>query len=346
MVMSCNPDSGHKIKELIQWYLDDEGYPDPAKDGVIRYFVKMDGDFVWGESEKELQEKFGDDCDPTSFVFVSGTIYDNPVMIKNNPSYLSFLKGLNPVDKAQLLDGNWNVEAGGANYFQRGNLVKLASVPTDMIWARGWDTASQAITTNNKDPDFSACMKMGKDRNGYYCMVGQHHASNKDKDLGQYGRFRERPAERDKIIALQGHYDGPECTIVLPVDPAAAGQMAYQESAKRLIQQGLSVKKDPIPYNKNKLTKFTPFADAVEAGLVRIVESTFDKTSLLALYKELENFDGEKSGRSVESKDDLSDSTATVFNYLTKARTVNIVTRNQAPSPTIAADFLNKQERH
>jgi predicted phage terminase large subunit-like protein len=341
MVMSCNPDPDHKIRELIDWYLDEEGYPIPERDGKIRYFIKIDGDFVWGDTSEELIEKFGEDQEPTSFTFVSGTIYDNPVMIKNNPSYLSFLKGLNPTDRAQLLDGNWDVKAEGANYFKRENLGKLDSVPLGRIkWARGWDTASQEITTNNKDPDFTAGTKMGKCKDGYYYIVGQHHPENKDKHLGQFGRFRERPQKRDKLIAKQGHMDGVECTIVLPVDPAAAGKVAYEEAAKRLIAEGLSVKKDPVPNNKNKLTKYTPFADAVEAGLVFIVESTFDRATLEAFYKEHENFDGERSGRSVESKDDWSDSTATVFNFLAQSRVRNLVVRNQQDDRTRAADML------
>ena len=181
---------------------------------------------------------------------------------------------------------------------------------------------------------------MGKCKDGYYYIVGQHHPENKDKHLGQFGRFRERPQKRDKLIAKQGHMDGVECTIVLPVDPAAAGKVAYEEAAKRLIAEGLSVKKDPVPNNKNKLTKYTPFADAVEAGLVFIVESTFDRATLEAFYKEHENFDGERSGRSVESKDDWSDSTATVFNFLAQSRVRNLVVRNQQNDRTRAADML------
>ena len=63
MVISCNPDPDHKIKELISWYLDDEGYPIPERDGVIRWFIRRDGEFIWGESEQELIEKYWDGKD-------------------------------------------------------------------------------------------------------------------------------------------------------------------------------------------------------------------------------------------------------------------------------------------
>ena len=80
MVISCNPDPDHKIKELISWYLDDEGYPIPERDGVIRWFIRRDGEFIWGESEQELIEKYWDGKDekrkpkPLSFSFISATI--------------------------------------------------------------------------------------------------------------------------------------------------------------------------------------------------------------------------------------------------------------------------------
>ena len=342
MVMSCNPDPDHKIRSLIEWYLDEDGYPDQSKDGVIRYFIRVDGDFIWGDTRQELIDKFGEECDPMSFTFVSGTIYDNPVMLKNNPSYLSFLRGLNPVDKAQLLDGCWYVRAEGANYFKRGNLVRVANKPLNAMWARGWDVASQTVTTNNKDPDFSANVKLGKCQDGYYYLVGDHCEENKDSLLNQYGRFRERPGERDKIMVKQGRHDGADCTIVLPVDPGAAGQVAYQEAAKRVLEEGLRVAKDPAPSNKDKLTKATPFFNAVEAGLVRVVESTFDKPSLEVLYKELERFDGSRSGRSVDAKDDYVDSAATSFNFLAQSRVKRIVVRNQINAPTAAAERLSK----
>lgn len=110
MVMSCNPDPDHELRRMIDWYLDESGYPIPERDGAVRYFAQISGEFIWGDSREELGEKLGIpekdwEAKLLSFSFVSGTIYDNPPMIKNNPSYLAFLEGLNDVDKAQLLHG-------------------------------------------------------------------------------------------------------------------------------------------------------------------------------------------------------------------------------------------------
>lgn len=106
MVMSCNPDPDHELRKMIDWYLDSDGYPIPERDGVIRWFLQLDDEFYWSDSKEDLIEKYEcDPADPVSFSFISATIYDNPPMLNNNPKYLSKLKALNEVDKAQLLYG-------------------------------------------------------------------------------------------------------------------------------------------------------------------------------------------------------------------------------------------------
>jgi energy-coupling factor transporter ATP-binding protein EcfA2 len=110
MVMSCNPDPDHELRKVIDWYLDEEGYPDPEKDGIVRYFIRRDGNFLWGSSKQDLAERYDipeDKWEGTilSFCFVSANVYDNPHMMESNPEYVAFLEGLNEVDKAQLLHG-------------------------------------------------------------------------------------------------------------------------------------------------------------------------------------------------------------------------------------------------
>lgn len=110
MVLSCNPDPDHELRQLLDWYIGADGFPIPERDGVVRYFVTANNDFIWGDSREDLGEKLGIPEDKweskiLSFSFVSATIYDNPIMMELNPSYLAFLEGLNEVDKARLLHG-------------------------------------------------------------------------------------------------------------------------------------------------------------------------------------------------------------------------------------------------
>jgi len=322
MVISCNPDPDHQIKNMIQWYLDEDGYPIPEKDGVIRWFVTIDGEYFWGDTREELLKKYNTGKRkvlPLSFSFISANIYDNPVMLENNPEYLAFLEGLNPIDKARLLHGNWETRPEGSSYFDRKWLNRVSKRPSLGITCRAWDKASSEPSDIEKFPDFTASIKMVKTPDGRYTILGDYHPSNKDLDEHYKGRFRRRAGARDQIIENQSLFDGRECYVVLPVDPAAAGKVEYQESAKKLINlgKGLIVKSDPMPSNKSKLIKFTPFSSACENGLVDIVEDSFpDRDTLEQFYKELEAFDGERSTR--QRKDDWPDCSASAFNYLCK----------------------------
>lgn len=110
MILSCNPDPDHPLRNFIDWWIDEEGYPIRERDGKIRYMYKLDGNAIWGNSKEELSEVTGipeEDWD-TKFLsvsFVSATIDDNPIMDEINPTYRAWLEGLNPTDKAQLLHG-------------------------------------------------------------------------------------------------------------------------------------------------------------------------------------------------------------------------------------------------
>ena len=92
---------------MIEWYLDEQGYPDPAKDGIVRWFIRKNGEFIWRDTEEEIYRDFGTgkSIRPVSFTFISANIYDNPIIIETNPDYLAMLEGLNEVDKARLLHG-------------------------------------------------------------------------------------------------------------------------------------------------------------------------------------------------------------------------------------------------
>ena len=318
MVMSCNPDPDHELRKIVAWYLDEKGYPIPERDGVVRYFVRQDGDFIWGETREELDEAYGKNK-ALSFTFVSARIYDNPPMMESNPEYVSFLEGLNEVDKAQLLHGCWDARAKGANYFERDWLVSVDSYPHSASMARAYDLAATERSQVEKSPDATVGIKMVKDRDGYFYLVGDYCKDFVDDKLEVKGRLCKRVGERDQIIAKQCEHDGDKTILVLPVDPGAAGKQVYNEMAKKFGGLGYRVKKDPIPTNKDKVTRFIPFADAAENGLIRIVKNSFDKTTYDFIMKELESFDGERSTST--RKDDFVDAIATAYNFLSNNKT-------------------------
>ena len=346
---SCNPDYNSWVLNWVEWYLDEQGTPDPDKCGRVRYFLTVDEQPVFADTQEELIENYPDLCyqednegnqvlvPPLSFAFIGGTIFDNPALIRANPKYLANLKAQTAVNRARLLDGNWYARAEGSGYFERSWLNKVDRPPEGAV-VRAWDKASCEPSDKERFPDFTASIKMVKSKHGRYCILGDFHPENKDS-IGNYkGKFRKKPGARDVLMVKQSEYDGESCTVILPIDPGQAGKVEYQESAKKFIEEGFRVSSDPMPSNKSKATRFMPFSSAAENGLIDIVESSFpDKETLEAFYKELEVFDGERSTR--QKKDDIPDCVASAFNYLAQSRVKKLVVRNQQQAPSLASNI-------
>lgn len=331
---SCNPDCDSWVLKWVEWWLDEEGYPDPKKRGVKRFYTIIDDQPVFADSAEELKEKYPDffriynpvtkdyvEIEPASITFIGGTIFDNPALIKKEPQYLAKLNALPRIEKARLLHGNWYAREEGSSYFVREWLPEVDSVPAGAIYCRGWDKAGSVPSETYRYPDYTASIKLAKDRDGIIYILGDFHQNAKDKGSDVYGRFRRLAGERDKLILEQSQLDGTDCIIVMAKDSGQAGQSEYQASAKKLMQEGFVVKPDPMANNKGKLTKGQPFTSACQNGLVRIVPSSFpNKATLDAFLGELEKFDGERS--TATKKDDWWDSIATAFNYISRERNI------------------------
>ena len=336
MVMSCNPDPDHKLREIIDWYLDDKGYPIPERDGVIRYFVTIDDNFIWADTKEELIKRFGKKSKPISFSFIGATIMDNPPMLINNPEYLAMLEGLNEVEKARLRYGNWDARPQGANYFKRTYLKEIEVAPVNTTFVRPYDKAATERSSGNKHPDFTASVKVGRDNDGNYVLMGDYcdeFVDEGDWSTGTQGRFCKPSGERDTIIKKQALHDGDDVTIIFSVDPGQAGISEFTTSSRELLQEGYIVDKDPVAGNKSKLIRFTPFAILAQNGHVSIVKKSFDLATYEALMRELEAFDGLRS--SGTRKDDWCDAIASGINYLEKRQVVRAVMMPRINAPTL-----------
>lgn len=328
MFLSCNPDPDSFLAGWIEWWLDEDGYPDKEKSGIIKYYTLRGGSIILADTEKGLEEKVPGctqiwDVNSEEFIyapaktitFIGGTIFDNPALISSNPNYLSELNSLPDIEKARLLHGNWYARPEGSSYFHRDWVKKATHVPVGAVYCRAWDKAATEPSEVNTSPDYTAGIKIAKDRNGDFYLIGDFHEQNHDKAFPEvYGRFRERPGGRDVLIERQAKHDGKDITVIFSQDPGSAGVTEFVESSKKLIHQGYRVQKDPMPTANSKIARFSPFSSACELGIVYIVESTFNKATLAAFYSEMEAFNGERSTRT--RKDDWPDAVASGFNWL------------------------------
>jgi hypothetical protein len=99
---TCNPDPGW-LKTFVAPWVDKEFF-DPASDGEVRHFIREDGKQAWVDRKHP---------DAKSITFIRASVYDNPILLERNPRYVSSLKALLPVERARLLDGDWDVRREG-----------------------------------------------------------------------------------------------------------------------------------------------------------------------------------------------------------------------------------------
>lgn len=114
---TCNPDPDSFVAEMIDWAIDDEGYIKPDCDNKLRYFSMYEDQFIWGDSKAEVVDRsphlFSQDKNSLdlvkSFCFIEGDIYENKLLLENDPGYLANLQALPEEDKLRLLKKNWKV---------------------------------------------------------------------------------------------------------------------------------------------------------------------------------------------------------------------------------------------
>jgi len=381
VLITGNPDPDHFLCELIKdFYLDENGDPIKERCGVLRYFYKFEGDYLWGDSKEEVYEKaeslgaYTHETVPLtkteriarimSFSFVQLTAKDNPIGLKNNPGYMAKLEAMDPIKKARNLYGNWFIREEESSFFKRewlrgvnGERVKRVSdIPLGCTAMRAVDCAHTQPHEGNLDPDFTAISPLIlKDRDGFYWILGNYDNSLIDQPVRRsevpvIGRVRRLAGERNNLIAKQGRMDVELSRVYKYAKPKmvaakdnGGGASDFMSLMARLTEEGVSVLQDTTPSNVpgKKVKDFLGFAEAAQNGLINIVEDTFPPDTLEEYYKELEKFTGKKSTRKIH--DDWVDATSLCFNNLRDSkRPYKTLITNQQSVPTLSAGLLQR----
>lgn len=304
--MTLNPVQEHFVFDFVSMYLDEEGYPRQELAGVTAYFLVVNGNIYTAWSEQELREKFPGK-NPQTYTYIPATLESNKILLELEPEYKDTLDSLPEDKRKQLLLGCWFAKSSDRVYFKREWLHKAHSIPPDARCVRAWDKASEEPNPNLRHPDYTASVKMYKDKRGNFYIAGGN-------------RFRKQSGPRDRAILQTAEFDGRDCSIVFAIDPGAAGKDSFRQATKQFLEEGFVVKRDPYPPTKGKISKFEPFATAAENGQVYLVESEWDPDDLKQYLDELESFTGERS--SAGRKDDWVDATASAFNTLVREKVI------------------------
>jgi predicted phage terminase large subunit-like protein len=244
----------------LAWWIDDiTGLPIPERAGVLRWFVRRDDTLTWADTRQELVDKFGDDTEPKSVTFIPALVTDNQLLLKQDPAYLSNLKALPLVERARLLNGNWNVRATAGNYFRREWFQIVDHAPVEITArVRFWDRAASEQRPG-ADPDATVGLLMSKDPNGTYYV--EHVA-----------KMFSTPGKVQKAMVDFARQDGPNTTVAFHQDPGSAGVEEAENTVKAL--DGYNVRFAIATGSKE--TRAKPTSAQAEAGRIKIVRGPWN----------------------------------------------------------------------
>jgi len=290
---TTNPSAKSWVRKLVEWFLDENGFPIPERSGVKRYFIRWDDKLVWDSSAELLKEKYPGGI-PKSFTFIPASLEDNKILVQSDPTYEANLQALSKVERMQLLDGNWNVEEVAGIYFKKEYFEEVEAVPRLTSVVRCWDRAATEHTDGDRgDPDWTVGVKIGVDADGIYYIL-------------DVVRERYSALKVEKLILNTAKQDGLDITVKGFQDPGGAGKNEIENFIRMLA--GFPVVSEKI--SVDKITAAKAASAQAEAGNIKILKSCRNKEEF---YIEAENF---PEG----SHDDMVDGFTGGFNYLSNRR--------------------------
>ena len=307
---TTNPDPDSWVREFIDWWIGDDGFPIKERAGKLRWFIRVNDIILWADTKKECHD-LGlaqglpkDQVMPKSITFIPASIQDNKILLDVDPSYLANLNALPSVDRERLLAGNWDVRPQAGSYFKSHwfRVVDPNQLPMGRRVIRYWDRAATQASPG-KDPDWTVGLKLSVYENTFY--------------IEDIIRFRGRSAEVEKAIKNTKDLDGQYVTVGIEQDPGQSGKFEAEYYVRELAGSHVWLNK----VDKSKEVRARPISSQVEHGNVCLVRGEWNKSFLL----ELEGFpDG--------GHDDQVDALSGAFTFFTSGDRAGTMSKLAQPS--------------
>lgn len=217
--------------------------------------------------------------------FIPATMDDNPHI--DREGYRRSLSNLDPVTRAKIEHGNWEVRESGG-FFKREWFEIVEAHPSNTHFIRWWDQAATA-PGGGKDPDYTAGAKVGIGPDGIYYISDMRHD-------------RLTPNGVEKLTRQTALLDTKAVEIYIEEEGGSSGKGIIHHYITNILPE-FTVR--GMRQTGSKETRANFFSAQAEAGNVKLVRGAWNH----AFLNELEQF---PEGRF----DDMCDSTSSAMNVL------------------------------
>lgn len=221
-------------------------------------------------------------------VFVPAKLDDNPSL--DGEEYRETFAALDPITRAQWLDGDWSVSAAGAQFRREWfSVVDDYPAQAERI-VRFWDTAATApMPGQESKADWTVGTRMMRYREEYWIL--------------DVIRFQGTPGTVQSVVRQTAELDGYDVEIYMEQEPGASGVHMIEDYQFRVLGdfsfQG-------VRSGSNKARRAGMFSSAAEAGRIHLVRGDWINAWL-----------SELGGFPEGQHDDQVDSASGAYNALT-----------------------------
>jgi len=256
---------GGWLHEFVSWYLDDNlEYPDESKAGVLRWFVNINNTLHWFDS-REVAVSAYPHIPPKSFTFIPSSIYDNAILLEQDPDYLANLYAQDQVDMERLLKANHKIRPEAGTIFKRSWFEIVDSVPPAPV--RDLRFRDYAATERKlKDGAATASVRMALIRGTYYVI---------DVTEDWIG-----PGDMDDCTRNLATQDGRKVAVRWEEEGGASGKKVSYELVRRL--GGWDA--EGVRPDGDKLTRIKPLASQAKTGNVKLLRGEWNERFLAIMH--------------------------------------------------------------
>lgn len=207
-----------------------------------------------GTGHKWVHQRFIVEGKRKGRVFIPAKLQDNPYL--DQESYMDTLAELDPVTRAQLAEGNWEIRPAG-NMFKQEWFKIVDEAPARVLWVRYWDFAATEAEAG-KNPDWTVGVKIGLHNGQWY--------------IADVRRIQATPLGVEKLVKQTAQLDGRRVPIFIEQEPGASGKQTIDHYAREVLA-GYAMYASKT--RGDKVARARPLSAAAEAGNVILVRGAW-----------------------------------------------------------------------